>query len=105
MEATDDSLKSLFQADEAYANGNVAKAVAYLQAQVGPRMSAIVTKVGAVCDIRPQIPVKGIQADLENVKVMMLKEIPYAKVHAEVMRVDKKYALPGYRAFCGCNKK
>jgi len=42
---------------------------------------------------------------LGKVEVMMEKQLPYQEVHSEVMRVDKKFALPGYRAFCGCSRR
>jgi hypothetical protein len=104
-EATDDSLKSMFQADEAYANGNVVKAVAYMKAQRSDRLPLINEKAVKECSTRPLIPLKDLQKELGKVEVMMEKQLPYQEVHAEVMRVDKKFALPGYRAFCGCSRR
>jgi hypothetical protein len=101
-EIIDDSLKQMFQADESYANGNVEKAVAYLLSQKNNRIPLIKHKAESACEYKTPAPVKELQKDLGGIADKMATKQPYDEVHAEVMRIDKKYAIPGYEMFCKC---
>lgn len=101
-EIVDDSLKSMFQADEAYAHGDTIKAVSYLQAQTLERIPLINAKARSVCKTEFKSPSKMLQADLDKISADMMAGTDYARVHDSVMIIDKKYALPAYRAFCSC---
>ena len=104
-EIVDDSVKQLFQADEAYSNGNKAKAVAYVRSQVDVRLPAIVAKARRTCGRTSTAPSGKLSADLRAVEAMMLANAPTKLVHAETMRIDKRYALGGYYRFYRCSKK
>lgn len=106
-EISDDSLKELFIADSLYSVGSSARAVAHLESQTRERLPLIESQAKRECNTERLCynPTKMLQANLEKVKVMMIKELPYVDVHREVMKIDKRFALPGYRAFCACTKR
>jgi hypothetical protein len=101
-EISDDSLKELFISDALYSVGAKAQAVAHLKAQADHRLPLIEGKAKQECGLGLLYnPTKTLQTGLGRVRVMIENDEPYAKVHKEVMRIDKRMALPAYRAFCG----
>jgi hypothetical protein len=103
-EVTDDSLKQMFEADEAYANGNVTKALSYLKSQTDHRLPQIEQMARSHCGPGKKYPTKMLQNDLTGIATMMATATPYEDVHKEVMRVDHKHALPAYHAFARCTR-
>ena len=100
-EQYDDSLKSMFMAEEAYANGNKAKALAYIKAQVEDRIPLINLRAIHECGRNVDLP-KGLAESLSELGKEIEQEKPYEEIHKKVMEIDRKYAVKGYQAFHRC---